>query len=220
MLDESINQNIINRSISLLVLLYKNIGNFNTSIKYANKLTDLSMSKELMLITATDGLEQSKYIGEYLMKSVHEISHQIICNLINNLSNFDTEIPIKKIQGIIDLYNLIFDDGNMGIYHGDLIKYYLYLSKLQYEKGYEDDAFGSLDEALVNAKKLESFSCGNHKYTSSLLKECTFTINEKINASKLLPEDLPWWNLPFNENVTLKIKSDKRYQEWISKCNE
>ena len=135
LLDESINHNIINRSISLLVLLYKNIGNFNTSIKYANKLTNLSMSKELMLITATDGLEQNKYIGEYLMKSVHEISHQIIYNLMNNLSNFDTEIPIKKIQGIIDLYNLIFDDGNMGIYHGDLIKYYLYLSKIQYEKG-------------------------------------------------------------------------------------
>lgn len=220
LLDAPINQNIINRSISLLVLLYKNIGNFNTSIKYANKQTDLSMSKELMLITATDGLEQSKYIGEYLMKSVHEISHQIIYNLMNNLSNFDTEIPIKKIQGIIDLYNLIFDDGNMGIYHGDLIKYYLYLSKLQYEKGYEDDAFDSLDEALINAKKLESFSVGNHKYTSSLLKECTFTINEKINASKLLPEDWPWWNLPFNENVTLKIKSDKRYQDWILKCNE
>lgn len=64
MLDESTNQNIINRAISLLVLLYKNIGNFNTSIKYANKLTNLSMSKELMLITATDGLEQNWIQGD------------------------------------------------------------------------------------------------------------------------------------------------------------
>lgn len=98
LLDESTNQNFINRPISLLVFLYKNIGNFNTSIKYASKLTNLSMSKELMLITATDGPEQSKYIGEYLIKSVHETSHQIIYSLMNNLNNYDTDMPIKKYR--------------------------------------------------------------------------------------------------------------------------
>ena len=156
LLDESKNQSIITRSISLLVLLYKNIGNFSTSIKYANKLNDLSVSKELMLIKATDGIEQSKYIGEYLLESIHELSHQIIYSLMNDQHNYDTDIPINKIKGIIELYNLIFDDGKMGIYHSDMIKYYLYLSSLQYTKGFEDDAFTSLDEALNHARKLES----------------------------------------------------------------
>lgn len=220
LLDESKNQSIITRSISLLVLLYKNIGNFSTSIKYANKLNDLSVSKELMLIKATDGIEQSKYIGEYLLESIHELSHQIIYSLMNDQHNYDTDIPINKIKGIIELYNLIFDDGKMGIYHSDMIKYYLYLSSLQYTKGYEDDAFTSLDEALNHARKLESLQIGEHKYTSSLLKECLFVIKEKMNISSQLPNDWPWWYLPYNEKIKLKIKLDKRYQEWISECNK
>lgn len=101
----------------------------------------------------------------------------------------------------------------MGIYHGDLIKYYLYLSKLQYEKGYEADAFISLDQDLIHARKLESLQIGKHNYTSPILKECSFTIKEKMNISTLLPNDWPWWNLPNNENFNIKIKSDKRYQE-------
>lgn len=220
LLDESKNQSIITRSISLLVLLYKNIGNFNMSIKYANKLNDLPLSKELMLIKATDGIEQSKYIGEYLLESIHELSHQIIYSLMNDQHNYDTDMPINKIKGIIELYNLIFDDGKMGIYHSDMIKYYLYLSSLQYTKGYEDDAFTSLDEALNHARKLESLQIGEHKYTSILIKYSSYTVKEKLKIAHLLPEDWPWWNLPNIENIDSKIKANESYLKWILKCNE
>ena len=218
--DESTNQSIITRSTSLLVLLYKNIGNFNTSIKYANKLNNLTLSKELMLIKATDGIEQTKHIGEYLLKSIHELSHQIIYSLMNNINNYETDMPINKIKGIISLYNLIFDDGNMGIYHSDMIKYYLYLSKLQYEKGYEDDAFVSLDEALFHAKKLENLPVGNNTYTASLIKECSFNIKEKIKVCHLLPSDWPWWNLPYLDQLSTKIMSNPKWTNWVNKCNQ
>ena len=218
--DESTNQSIITRSTSLLVLLYKNIGNFNTSIKYANKLNNLTLSKELMLIKATDGIEQTKHIGEYLLKSIHELSHQIIYSLMNNINNYQTDMPINKIKGIISLYNLIFDDSNMGIYHSDMIKYYLYLSKLQYEKGYEDDAFVSLDEALFHAKKLENLPVGNNTYTASLIKECSFNIKEKIKVCHLLPSDWPWWNLPYLDQLSTKIMSNPKWTNWVNKCNQ
>lgn len=217
--DESTNQTIITRSTSLLVLLYKNIGNFNTSIKYANKLNALSLSKELMLIKATDGIDQTKHIGEYLLTSIHELSHQIIYSLMNNINNYKTDMPINKIKGIISLYNLIFDDGNMGVYHGDMIKYYLYLSRLQYEKGYEEDTFVSLDRALNHAIKLENLPIGTHKYTASLINECSFNIIEKIKIRHMLPNDWPWWNLPNCDITSQKIKLDKRWNDWVNKCN-
>jgi len=72
---------------------------------------------------------------------------------MNNINNYESNIPINKIKGIISLYNLIFDDGNMGIYHSYIVKYYLYLSRLQYEKGYEKDTFISLNKALNYAIK-------------------------------------------------------------------
>ena len=218
--DESTNQSIITRSTSLLVLLYKNIGNFNTSIKYAKKMNTLSLSKELMLINATDGIEQTRYIGEFLLKSIHEFSHQIIYSLMNNINNYETDMPINKIKGIISLYNQIFDDGNMGIYHSDMIKYYLYLSKLQYEKGYEDDTFISLDEALSHAKKLENLPVGNNKYTASLIKECSFNIKEKIKICHLLPSDWPWWHLPCPDQLSTQIMSNPKWTNWVNKCNQ
>lgn len=61
-----------------------------------------------------------------------------------------------------------------------MIKYYLYLSKLQHEKGYEDDAFISLDEAVSHAKKLKNLSVGNNTYTAFLIKECSFNIIKKL----------------------------------------
>ena len=76
----------------------------------------------------------------------------------------------------------------MGIYHGDMIKYYLYLLSLQYTKGYEDDAFISLDEALNHARKLESLKMVEHKYTSPLVKYCSYTIKEEIKTAHLLPK--------------------------------
>ena len=51
--------------------------------------------------------------------------------------------------------HLVCDDGNLGEYHGELIKLNLYLSRVQWERGYRDDAFASLDEALPHARALE-----------------------------------------------------------------
>lgn len=218
LLDESHNTIITTKATSILVVLYKNIGNFISSVRYAGQMNELVNSKELMLISATDGSEQSKYIGEYLLKSIHEISHQIIYGLMNNLNNYKTDEPIDKIKGIINLYNLIFEDGKMGIYHGDLVKYYLYLSRLQYEKGYDVDTFESLENALYHAKKLESLPIGEHYYSSVLVKGVKYSIKEKINAVELLPNDWPWWNLPECNDLTNKIENDPRWAEWVNKC--
>ncbi len=214
------NQNIITKAISILVLLYKNIGFFEKSVKFALKMPNIDNSKELLLIKATDSLEQTKYIGEYLLKEIPEVSHQIIHSIINNKNNYDTNMPIDKLKKIIDLYYLIFDDGNMGIYHGDLIKYYLYLSRLEYDKGYDNEAFASLDKALHHSKELEKLPIGTHYYTSSLLKENSYTIKAPIKVSNMLPDDWPWWHLPEVDETSLRIKNDPRWTVWVNKCNE
>ena len=55
-------------------------------------------------------------------------------------------MPIKKVKGAISLFYLTCDNGNMGLYHDNLIKMYLYLSRLQWERGYHDEAFDSLEQ--------------------------------------------------------------------------
>ena len=61
LLDESTNNNIHLKALSILVTLNKNIGAFDKSIKYANRMPNIEYSKDLMLIKATDHIKQNKY---------------------------------------------------------------------------------------------------------------------------------------------------------------
>ena len=170
LLDESTNNNIHLKALSILVTLNKNIGAFDKSIKYANRMPNIEYSKDLMLIKATDHIKQNKYIGLFLLKATKEISDKINHSLMNCLDNYKDDTAINKINGIISLFYLICEDGNFGIYHGELIKLYLYLARLQYEKGLEKEAFISLDEALKHSKSLENLPIGEIRLTGKLVK--------------------------------------------------
>ena len=80
------------------------------------------------------------------MKPASQFSEQLIYGLIANRNNYESDLSIKKVKGAISLFYLICDDGNMGLYHDNLIKMYLYLSRLQWERGYHDEAFDSLEQ--------------------------------------------------------------------------
>lgn len=68
------------------------------------------------------------------------------------------------------MYGLVCDDGRFGVYHDDLVKLYLYLSRLQWACGYRDDAFVSLDEALAHARALDALAGGEeYAFTAPLV---------------------------------------------------
>ena len=212
---------IINDAIGHLVLLYKNIGEIDKAIYYANKMPSINNSKELMLISATDEKTQAKYIGEFLTKAVNELAEQIVYGLMINKNHYNSDLPINKIKGVISFFDLIFDDGNMGKCHDTLIKLYLYLSRLEWERGYQDDAFKSLDNALYHAKKLESICDGNeHSYTAPLVSFVKYNTNEVNDIAKYLPDDWPFWFNPDFSNIEKDIKSDARWTEWVLKTQE
>ncbi|MBQ0009800.1 MAG: hypothetical protein KBS76_01700, partial [Ruminococcus sp.] len=126
-----------------------------------------------------------------------------------------------KIKGAINLFYLVCDDGNMGICHGDLIELYLYLSRVQWERGYRDEAFASLDESLKHARALEAWADGNeHMLTAPLVSRVTFKIQRTKGAAKSLPDDWPCWSFPDCTQTEKEIKSDPRWNEWVKRTKE
>ena len=98
-------------------------------------------------------------------------SSQLVYGLICNRQHYETDMPIEKVKGAIALFSLLCDDGNLGPYHGKVIQLYLYLSRLQWERGYQAEAFASLDEALAHARALEALSDGQeHRLTAPLVR--------------------------------------------------
>lgn len=208
----------VTRAIHILVLLYRNVGENEKAIAYAQKMPELKNCRELLLSSASDGKEEAKYIGEFLLKTASQFAKQLVYGLITNKHHFESDMPIEKLKGTISLFYLICDDGNMGAYHGDLIKLYLYLSRVQWERGYHDDAFVSLNESLKHARALETICDGKeHTFTSPLVSFVTYKTTLADNIAKTLPDDWPFWCNPDYSEIEKEIKTDPRWKEWVDK---
>ncbi len=218
LVDNAENNSTVTKAISILVLLYRNIGEYDKAISYAERMPELQKCREYLLTDATDGKQEAEYIGEFLLKSAKEFSEQLVFGLIVNLNNFNTDMPIWKVKGAIGIFDLICDDGNLGAYHNFVSKLYLYLSRLQWERGYHEDAFASLDDALKHERAYEKLMDGEeHTLTASLVSFVKYRIDAPEGSVKELPFDWPFWCYPDFDQVEKEIKADPRWNEWVAR---
>lgn len=219
LVDNTKKNHIFTQAIAILVPLHRNYGEFEKAISYARRMPKLQQSQEFLLTEATDGKLGSKYIGEFLLESARQFSEQLIFGLIADIRNFETDMPIEKVKGAIAIFDLICDDGNMGVYHDFVSKMFLYLSRLQWSRGYRDDAFVSLDNALEHEKAFERlFDKAEYKLTAPLVSYVKHDMPERRDAVKSLPDDWPFWCNPDYKDVAKEIQSDPRWNEWVEKC--
>ncbi|MBQ4509669.1 MAG: helix-turn-helix transcriptional regulator [Clostridia bacterium] len=218
------NNEIKANSIYNLIMLYRNTGEYQKAIDLSNMLPKIRYSREIMLSTATDGKLQAEYLGESILELAYMLSEQIVYGLVNNKSNFITDLPIEKLKGAISLFFLVAEDNNLGIYHRRVCYLYLYLSRLQYEKGYKDEAFISLDKALEQAKKYDEFSKNpSDHYTALLLKntQCkTEAFSESGSLANNLPNDWPMWTNPDYSKVKSEILKEPKWKIWEGNCKK
>ncbi len=217
----SSNTAIVTKAISLLVLLYRNFGETDIAISYANQMPALNDCREIMLASAAEGKEEAMYIGDFLLKAVSQFAEQLVYGLIVNQHHYESDLPIEKIKGAISMFQLICDDGNFGIYHYTLVKLYLYLSRIQWERGYHDDAFESLDAALYHAKAFEAICDGQERtFTAPLVSFVKYRSNRPKDVVKELQNDWPFWCNPDHSQVEKEIKADPRWNTWVAKTQE
>ena len=216
--DNAADHATVTRAISVLVMLNRNIGEYDKAIAYAERMPELEKCREYLLTEATDGKAEAKYIGEFLLKAAKEFSEQLVFGLIVNRNHFNSDMPMEKVKGVIGMFDLICDDGNMGKYHCFVAKLYLYLSRLQWERGYHDDAFLSLDKALEHQRAYDTLIDGQeHTMTAPLVSFVTYSVKSPEGSARELPDDWPFWCNPDFSQVEKEIKSDPRWAAWVAK---
>ena len=216
-------QAIRTQAVTLLVPMYRNTGDTEKAVLWAKKMPAMVSCREMLLTDAADGRERSRYIGEYLLGAAQQFSDQLMYGLVANEQHFDSDMPIQKIKGLIGLFDLVCDDGNYGPCHGNLQYLYLYLSRVQWERGYHDDAFESLNLALYHAKQTEKVrSEQSHRMTAPLVCFVETTTSEDVRKEvvKKLPEEWPFWLDPNYSEVEKEIKADPRWVEWVKRTKE
>ena len=220
---------ILTDSIHRLILTYRVFGEYEKGRDLAMRLPPVSRCREVMLATAFDGTEQKRYLGDALLKMAHEFAEQFMYALVNDKQNYETELPIEKVRGLIGLFDLLGDDGNLGPYHAETAYLYLYLARLQWEYGYHDEAFASLDDALVHAKKFDAVTVQpTITLTAPLLRRVTYDTADRSTfgsrtfgiLAKNLQHDFPMWCNPDYHKVKEEMMADPRWNEWVKRCEE
>jgi len=221
LVETSSDHEIVHKSIVDLVCIYRVTGDVEKGIKLADRLPKISQSREILLADGTDGKTQAKYLGESLIELTYVYVEQMMYALVNNIRNYDTEMPIEKVNGAISLFGLICDDGNFGIYHREVAFLYLYLSRLEWQYGRHDEAFESLDNALDHAKKYDSFVLSDEPhYTAPLVKDADVEYDcfrDDGHFAEHLSEDWPMWCNPDYAQVKAEMTSDVRWSEWVKR---
>ena len=218
LLSNATEQMVVSKAASLLVSLYRVRGESEKAISCAMRMPSIKECREYLLAGAADGKQEARYIGEFLLKAAREFADKLVYGLIANRKHYDSDLPIEKVKGAINIFHLICDDGNLGPYHNDLIKLNLYLSRLQWERGYHDEAFVSLDSALEHARALEAICDGKeHSLTAPLVSFVKFDMENNTGAAKLLPAAWPIWGNPDYTEIKKEIEKDPRWQAWVEK---
>lgn len=212
---------VVTRAVSLLVLLYRNLGETEKAAACARRMPEMKDCREVLLAAAADGKEAAKYIGDLLLTMAGLFAKQIVYGLMANRANYESDMPVEKIKGAISLFDLLCEDGNFGEHHGDLISLYLYLSRVQWERGYHDAAFASLDKALRHARALERLSDGEaHSLTAPLVSFVKCKTGPCGDIARTLPEDWPFWHMPDYGPAEREIKADPRWETWVRECKK
>lgn len=221
LIDETKDIRIREKSVGWLIDLYCNMGENDRAMAIAENMPSMDYCREYLMSRSAKGAEEEKLRGENLIKLTRDLAFCMVGALQTKTANFEGELPVRKLQSVIDMYYAIYSDGNFGTGHDTLISLYLYMSEFQWRCGMRDEAFASLDTALMHARKLEEIAKnGGCRYTDPLLTEVVFETepDEDPGTARLLPEDWPFWFVPNCSDVKAEMTADPRWNEWVEKC--
>ena len=231
LISNSKNNLIVNQSKYALVFLYKFLGMTDKTIEIAETFSEINSSKEILLYHGANGKDACKYAQDALMKLLFELKNAILAVMSSRRPQnpSDIEKEIEKINGIIKLYELIYDDGNMGLDHGSVSTVYDYLAS-SYCRAYEqnrnesrylDLAFGSLDKELEHAMAFDKLieTASEHKYTAFLVNLMAIDINTLHFSGAPITKHMINLGNRFSR-IKKVLERDERWQAFIDKVNK
>ncbi len=223
-LEQSKDPTILNDSTYNLTLLYCNLGQYEKGLALSERMPPLAYSRELMRTYATDGESHYQNRARALLKLANEFSDSMVQTLMSREANFKDDLPVRMLTGVLQIYDLLFEDGNMGPYHSHVADLLLYLSEHQWRCGMHDEVFASLDRALEHMKAYDALakSGENYAYTSPLLNGISM---DRVHwapypISPNLSEDWPMWMKPDFDDVYAEMSADPRWDDWVRRTKE
>ena len=214
------------RVIRELTQLYLNTGEHTRALDVIESAPNIYGAREFLKAKAMDGKKRAQAYGEALLKMVRACSELMVSGVIANEKNLSVTEKVQSLRAAIEIFNTVCTDGNCGLHHSYIARVYTLLSLYLWLDGKKDEAFISLDYALLHFQLCdESHSKEAGYYTAPLIKlvrhETWKSDSDVIETSHMsLAEDWPWWCVPECDVIKTEMEADPRWNIWVSKLQQ
>lgn len=212
------------QAVQELLQLYVNTGEYEKAAHLADIAPDLSCCREFLQLNACDGKKRVEAFEKAMLTTLRSCSDLMRSCVTLSGEHLSPAEAVQILKNSIALYDLVFTDGDYGIYHAELVCQYMYLSEHLWRAGDHDGAFDALDSALEHATAYEAIRAKGEiiTYTSPLLRLIKHQCNTNTEAGlvKTLAEDWPWWFDFAYSQVSREIKADPRWEAWVKRLSE
>lgn len=162
-LEDCTDHEIRSSAIQILVITYKNIGNQEKAVEYANKADGLYVCRDFLLSLAyIDPIEKTKHVqftNLYLMDLLNEA-------IVYKISYENIDDEIFALETAIKILQLLIYDENYLFFNARLDSYNLQLAKLFAIKQNKTKVMEHLHLSKKHAIAYDTIPVGTHNYTS------------------------------------------------------
>jgi len=167
----------------LLADFYGRRGENDKVIAIAEKCDSILNCKENILTLHITGGDHRKYAQQLLISSL-ALFHSALLHMASGGKNPHYDVQI--INTIINVYEFIFSDGNLGANHGIVSNLSLYGAIRLMSIDMYDEALTALEQALFHARKYDTILAeltergGEIQYTAPAVDKIAFSIKDML----------------------------------------
>ena len=199
-------------AIFTMIMIYRNIGEYEKAKILANEQDSIILCKEVLLPKASVGEEKDKYQGENIIALLQELSIAISDSVYTKISIHTMEYGRSVLLALVNLFEIVFHDRRFGSQHQNMR--YLYLTLANYEAQYDGDMKKSLDYFDKGFEHHKEYCriCNMEEYHYSAPLVSNVTISDKRFFS--VSENF-WktWMQNIPKNLYNELLKNKKYAE-------
>ncbi len=206
---ESLDNKLKSGAIQILCYTYKAIGKIEEAKKYASMSDTYATSANTLMISLLEGEEAVKYCQYNIAYMIDLISLNVI-HIINS-GKLNSEDIIKAGILVLNLFRLLYVNGDYGFYNCRIANWYYRLAKA-YVNNNIDSVFENLEKAVTHCIKYDTE--GKSKHTSLMVNRLEYipentSKNHTNNQSALLLDKL-------KNNLFDTIREDERFKKIVA----
>ena len=220
-LDDSGREDLRYGVLQTMAFTYSDAGEHEKAKEIADKCPSIWCTRISLLSRVTKGEDKIKYTMEEIQEGC-----QYLTRAINSLARQDYDfggIPKEKLKIMmyeksLQIYNIIFDDGNLGFFNISAAQTYMemaenYILLTEYEK-----AFECLEKASDYSISYEKCAGDESKFTAMLASKITNPPGHMHSKPSNLAYDIINDEL-LKKDVYSAIREDKRFKAIIDKLS-